>query len=134
MAVNLIANDYYMEISSANIIDLNQYAANPVEHYKNFALAQVNDHVIRMSIMTEDFYWHYHPNSDETFIVIEGTLLLDLKTGTIELNKGQMITVPKNIPHRTRPQNGPSINLPIELDTMETVQVDEKGVSMINNN
>jgi mannose-6-phosphate isomerase-like protein (cupin superfamily) len=76
--------------------------------------------------MTEDFYWHYHPNSDETFMVIEGTLLFDLETETIELTKGQMITIPKNMPHHTRPKNGRSVNLTIELTAMETVRIEKE--------
>jgi mannose-6-phosphate isomerase-like protein (cupin superfamily) len=113
-----------MSIFSPNIIDLDEYSGKAINSYNNFALSQVNDHVVRMSVMTEDFYWHYHPNSDETFMVIEGTLLLDLEAGTIELNKGQMITVPRNIPHRTRPKGGQSVNLTIELATMETVRLE----------
>ncbi|WPU94098.1 cupin domain-containing protein [Mucilaginibacter sabulilitoris] len=113
-----------MTISSANIVDLNEHSGKAAGGYKNFPLSEVNDHVIRMSIMTEDFYWHYHPNSDETFIVIEGTLMLDLETGTIELNKGQMITVPKNIAHRTRPKGAQSVNLTIELTAMKTVRIE----------
>ena len=115
-----------MNISSADIIDFKDYAGLSVDNYKNFALSEVNDHVIRLSIMKADFYWHYHPNSDETFIVIDGTLLIDFETGTIELNKGQMITVPKNLPHRTRPKDGQSINLTIELTAMETVRIDRE--------
>ena len=113
-----------MSISSSDIIDLQTLADAAVGNYHNFALSQVNDHVVRMGIMTEDYYWHYHPNSDETFIVLEGTLLLDLDTETIELQKGQMITVPKNMPHRTRPKNGRSVNLTIELTAMETVRLE----------
>ncbi|MBC7400572.1 MAG: cupin domain-containing protein [Mucilaginibacter sp.] len=114
-----------MSISSADIIDLNGHTTNTVDSYINIPLTEVNDHVVRMSVMTEDFYWHYHPNSDETFMVIEGTLLIDLETGTIELNKGQMITVPKNMPHRTRPKDGRSVNLTIELTAMETVRIEK---------
>lgn len=113
-----------MTISAADIIDLSVHSEKEAGGYKNFALSEVNDHVIRMSIMTRDFYWHYHPNSDETFIVVEGTLLLDLETETIELNKGQIITVPKNVPHRTRPKGAQSINLTIELTAMETVRIE----------
>jgi mannose-6-phosphate isomerase-like protein (cupin superfamily) len=113
-----------MSISSADIIDINTLAGQAVENYKNFALTHVNNHVVRMSIMTEDYYWHYHPNSDETFWVMDGTLLLDLEAETIELSKGQMITVPKNVAHRTRPKDGPSINLTIELTDMETVRLE----------
>jgi mannose-6-phosphate isomerase-like protein (cupin superfamily) len=114
-----------MSISPSDIIDINALTAQGLDNYKNFALTHVNDHVIRMSIMTEDYYWHYHPNSDETFLVAEGTLLLDLKSETLELSKGQMITVPKNVPHRTRPKGGPSVNLTIELKDMETVRLED---------
>jgi mannose-6-phosphate isomerase-like protein (cupin superfamily) len=112
-----------MNLSPADIIDLNVHTVNIADAYKNIPLTEVNDHVVRLAVMTEDFYWHYHPNSDETFMVIEGTLLLDLETETIELTKGQMITVPKNLPHRTRPKGGRSVNLTIELTAMETIRI-----------
>ncbi len=70
-----------MTLSSADVIDITTQAASVTNVYKNIALTEVNDHVIRLAVMTEDFYWHYHPNSDETFMVIEGTLLLDFETG-----------------------------------------------------
>jgi mannose-6-phosphate isomerase-like protein (cupin superfamily) len=115
-----------MSISSSDIVDFNELSRKITDGYKNFPVAQVNDHVVRMSVMTEDFYWHYHPNSDETFIVVEGTLLLDLETGTMELTQGQMITVPKNVVHRTRPKEARSVNLTFELAAMETERVDSK--------
>ena len=110
-------------LSSAHIIDLARYAREPTDGYKNFVISHVNDHVIRMSIMTENFYWHYHPNSDETFIVLEGTLLLDLEAGTVEIGKGQLFTVPANVHHCTRPKGKRSVNLTFELEDMETVRV-----------
>lgn len=104
-------------------VDLNAYHQAISAPYANHLLSAVNDHVIRISVMTGDFYWHYHPNSDETFMVLDGTLLLDLETGTIELNKGQMYTVTANTPHRTRPKGGRSVNLTFELADMATVRL-----------
>src|ERR1700748_3865499 len=78
--------------------------------YVNLALTQVNDHVIRISLMTEEFYWHYHPNSDETFQVLEGMLYIDFEDETIALQPGALLTVPKGKIHRTRPKDGRSIN------------------------
>jgi mannose-6-phosphate isomerase-like protein (cupin superfamily) len=115
-----------MPLFATDIIDLNQLTQNAPHSYQNTALTEVNNHVVRMGVMTEDYFWHYHPNSDETFMVIEGTLLLDLENETIELSKGQMITVPQNISHRTRPKGVRSINLTIELTDMETVRIDTK--------
>jgi mannose-6-phosphate isomerase-like protein (cupin superfamily) len=112
-----------MDSSPNKPIDLNEYHQAIADHYTNHTLTNINDHAVRISIMTEDFYWHYHPNSDETFIVLEGTLLLDLETGTVEINKGQMFTVAANTTHRTRPKGSRSVNLTIELADMETVRI-----------
>ena len=108
-----------------HITNLSEIAATATGPYANFELAHVNDHVVRMSVMTESFYWHRHPNSDETFLVLEGELLIDLGDNTVTLTRGQIMTVPKNVPHRTRPGTAKSVNLTIELATMETVRLDQ---------
>jgi mannose-6-phosphate isomerase-like protein (cupin superfamily) len=110
---------------SPKVINLIETAAAATEPYANFALAQVNDHVVRMSVMTESFYWHLHPNSDETFLVLEGELLIDIGGQTCALTNGQMLTIPKNTPHRTRPGTARSVNLTFELTTIETVRLDQ---------
>jgi mannose-6-phosphate isomerase-like protein (cupin superfamily) len=110
--------------TSSQLIDLIQTAASTTAPYANFTVAQVNDHVIRMSVMTESFYWHRHPNSDETFLVLEGELILDIADKTHTLTRGQMVTVPKDVPHRTRPGTPRSVNLTVELASIETVRLD----------
>jgi len=110
--------------TNCQLIDLIQIAATATEPYANFTVAQVNDHVIRMSVMTESFYWHRHPNSDETFLVLEGELLIDIAGKTLTLTRGQMVTVPKDVPHRTRPGTARSVNLTVELAAMQTIRLD----------
>lgn len=92
--------------------------------YTNLPLALVNDHVVRVSVMTEAFYWHLHPNSDETFLVMEGVVVIDLLNSTVELQPGQLFTIPKNTPHRTRPKGERSVNLTFESMDMETVKIE----------
>ena len=112
-----------MDHPSNPIIDYAAIIAANTESYKNIPLTPVNDHVIRLSIMTEPFYWHRHPNSDETFLSVEGTLLIELENDTIELTPGQLFTVPKNANHRTRPKGFLSVNLTVELKEIETVLI-----------
>jgi mannose-6-phosphate isomerase-like protein (cupin superfamily) len=109
----------------AKVINLIETAATQTGPYANFELAQVNDHVVRMSVMTESFYWHRHPNSDEIFLVLEGELLIDFADKTITLTRGEMTTVPKNVPHRTRPGTARSVNLTVELKSIETERLDQ---------
>jgi mannose-6-phosphate isomerase-like protein (cupin superfamily) len=105
------------------IIDLQQETL-AIEVYKNIPLSLVNNHVVRMSVMTEPYYWHYHPNSDEVFLVIEGIVCIDLEERTVELAPGQLFTIPANVRHRTRPQGSRSVNLTFELANMETIKME----------
>jgi mannose-6-phosphate isomerase-like protein (cupin superfamily) len=88
--------------------------------YDNHALANVNDHVVRISVMTQPYHWHCHPNSDETFLVIEGGLVIEFEQGEIQLAPGQMATVSRGVPHRTRPLGRRSVNLTFEAANTET--------------
>jgi mannose-6-phosphate isomerase-like protein (cupin superfamily) len=98
--------------------------AQGLDIYKNIPLTLLNDHVVRLAVMTEAFYWHYHPNSDEVFIVLEGTLYIDLEDRTVELNVGQLFTIPANVRHCTRPKGSRSVNLTFELADMQTIKIE----------
>jgi mannose-6-phosphate isomerase-like protein (cupin superfamily) len=110
-----------MNIPPLTVIDVQQEAQG-VDSYKNSPVVFINDHVVRLSIMTEPFYWHYHPNSDEVFLVMEGTLCIDLEDGTVVLGPGQLFAIPANTRHCTRPLGGRSVNLTFELAGIETIK------------
>jgi mannose-6-phosphate isomerase-like protein (cupin superfamily) len=91
--------------------------------YDNHPIAEINDHVVRIATMTEPYHWHFHPNSDETFLVIEGRLSIEFESGLVELDPGQLVTIPRGVRHRTRPVGARSVNLTFELAQAETVGV-----------
>jgi mannose-6-phosphate isomerase-like protein (cupin superfamily) len=84
------------------------------EPYRNVSLARVNDHEIRMSVMTGQFRWHRHPDSDETFYGIDGDLVIEFEDGEIVVKPGEFLTVPAGTLHRTRPGGSCSVNLTFE--------------------
>ena len=89
--------------------------------YCNCSIARVNDHEIRMSVMTSGFPWHRHCNSDETFFVIDGDLVLEFEDREVTLQPGQFLTVPKGVRHRTRPAGARSVNLTFERIGTEAI-------------
>ncbi|WP_321799945.1 cupin domain-containing protein [Caballeronia sp. J97] len=97
--------------------------------YRNEVLAKVNDHDVHVSVMDGSYFWHVHPDSDETFIGIDGVLIIDFDDGPIELRAGQLLTVPAGVRHRTRTGGGRSINLTVEKANTTTVRCDapERG-------
>lgn len=84
------------------VIDVRAVTDDIREEWRNFVLTEVNDHVVRVSVMNRGFHWHRHDQSDETFLVIDGELFVDFEGATRTLKPGQMLTVPKGILHRTR--------------------------------
>ena len=63
-------------------------------------IAEMNDYQFKLAKIKNDFIWHSHEETDEAFIVIEGSMSIELENKTIKLNKGEMIIVPKGTKHR----------------------------------
>lgn len=108
------------------MIDLMQRAKALSGAYENVVLTKFNDHVVRMSRMEKAYSWHFHPNSDEMFLGVEGVLILELENQQIELEPGQVFTVARGVRHRTLPAGSYSVNLTFERVDMETVSVDKR--------
>ncbi len=102
-----------MEDRLHDVITLSK-EAETAEKYDNHSLAKVNDHEVRISVMTEGYHWHRHPDSDEVFLSVEGGLFIDFEDRTVELRPGQMLVVKRGVRHRTRPVGERSVNLTFE--------------------
>lgn len=68
----------------------------------NQTLCRVNDSVVRLGVVQGEYHWHRHEEDDEFFYVVEGRLLIDLESRTVELAPRQGFVVPKGVMHRTR--------------------------------
>src|SRR5262245_55589145 len=107
-----------LPISPIDPLALSQLVQEP---YRNVSLAEINDHEIRMSVMTEQFRWHRHPDSAETFLGIDGGLVIEFEDREVTVLPGQLVTVPAGTLHRTRPAGSRSVNLTFERKDAETV-------------
>jgi mannose-6-phosphate isomerase-like protein (cupin superfamily) len=104
-----------------SVIDPLALSRKVAEPYHNVSLAKVNDHEIRMSVMTKRFRWHRHPDSDETFYGIDGKLVIEFEDREVVVRPGEFVTVPAGTLHRTRPGGERSVNLTFERVGAETV-------------
>jgi mannose-6-phosphate isomerase-like protein (cupin superfamily) len=108
-----------MQSSSYEVVNLSSESTT-AKSYDNHSIAKVNDHEVRISTMTEAYHWHSHPDSDESFLALEGGLFIDFEDRTVELLPGQMITVSRGVGHRTRPISKRSVNLTFERAGAQT--------------
>src|SRR3954468_24743124 len=101
-------------MSTIEKIDLRKEASRVVGDWENFVLADVNDHVVRLSVMRRDFHWHRHTNSDEVLMPVEGSLIVDFEDRSLTLAVGEFVRVPRNVLHRTRPAGEKVVTLSFE--------------------
>ncbi len=93
--------------------------------YNNSILAHINDHCLRMAVMQGDYRWHYHNNTDELFIVLEGELKIEIKdSDTVFLKPGEFIKIPSKTIHKTSAATR-TVNLTIEKNAEDTIFVDK---------
>jgi mannose-6-phosphate isomerase-like protein (cupin superfamily) len=65
-------------------------------------IAEMNDYQFKVVKLDGDFIWHRHDDTDETFVVLEGTLRIDFRDGAATVRAGEMFVVPKHVEHKPR--------------------------------
>jgi mannose-6-phosphate isomerase-like protein (cupin superfamily) len=63
-------------------------------------IATYNNNDIMVAKLEGPFHWHKHDETDDFFLVLKGTLDIELRDRTVTLNAGEVFVVPKGIEHR----------------------------------
>ena len=87
------------------------------EHWTPKIITELNDYQIKIVKVKGDFVWHDHSDTDEFFLVIEGTLFIEFEEETMELNTGELYVVPKGVQHR-----------PYALEECKVMLIEPRGV------
>ena len=75
------------------------------ERWQPKVVAEMNDYQFKVVRIQGDFIWHDHKDTDETFIVLEGDLRIDLRDGPVRVSAGEMFIVPKGVEHKPYAEN-----------------------------
>ncbi|UCB53124.1 MAG: cupin domain-containing protein, partial [Candidatus Zixiibacteriota bacterium] len=81
-------------------INLEEKLARFSEHFSPKIVARMNDYHFKLAKFQGDFVWHSHDDTDETFIVLDGDMRIDLRDGKVDLKAGEMFVVPKGVEHK----------------------------------
>ena len=84
----------------SNGIDLSEKLSTFSEHWSPRTVTQFNNCDVMVVKVQGEFVWHKHDDTDDFFLVLKGTLDLQLRDRTITLGPGQMYVVPKGVEHR----------------------------------
>ena len=88
----------------AEPIDIADKLAQFSEHWSPKVVARLNDYEIKLAKLKGEFVWHTHDDTDELFLVIDGTLTIRLRVGggteqSVVLRAGQLYVVPRGVEH-----------------------------------
>ena len=70
------------------------------EYWVPKVIAEMNDYQIKLVKIKGEFTWHEHKDTDEVFIVIEGSMGIEFKDRIVELKEGELIVVQKAEQHK----------------------------------
>lgn len=104
----------------AGVVDLHERLSLFSEHWSPKVVARLNDYAVKVVKLKGEFVWHSHPETDELFLVVEGTLVIQLRDGDITLGPGQLYVVPKGVEHRPVAEVDVSVVLVEPEDTVNT--------------
>lgn len=90
---------------SYKAINLKEKFALFTEQWTPKVIAEMNDYQFKIVKLQGDFVWHDHPETDETFVVIDGHLRIDFPDGTVNIGPGELFIVPKGVQHKPHAEN-----------------------------
>jgi mannose-6-phosphate isomerase-like protein (cupin superfamily) len=81
------------------VVNLEDKFARFSEQWKPKILAQLNDYHIKAVKLLGEFVWHKHDETDELFLVTEGSLEIRFRDRDVTLGPGELVVLPKGVEH-----------------------------------
>ena len=92
-------------------VDLAAVLARLADVWSPRTVGVVNDYDVRVVRTRGEFTRHRHPDTDEFFLVLTGSLTIRMDDGDVELGPGQMYVVPKGTAHQPVSPEGAEVLL-----------------------
>jgi len=70
------------------------------DHWSPKKIGELNNQQLLLAKLKGEFVFHKHDDEDELFMVIKGSLDIELRDKTVTLNEGEFYIVPKGIEHK----------------------------------
>ncbi len=101
-------------------VDLAAVLAGIDEPWSPRTVAVLNDYDVRVVHTRGEFTRHSHPETDEVFLVLSGSLTIRMDDGDVTLGPGQLYVVPRGTPHQPYSADGAQVLLVEPSATVNT--------------
>ncbi|MGO9560233.1 MAG: cupin domain-containing protein [Acidimicrobiales bacterium] len=89
-----------METARPGPHNIKDVLATVTEMWSPRTIAVVNDYDVRVVKVQGEFTRHSHPDTDEFFLVLSGSLTIRTDSGDVHLEVGDTFVVPRGVPHQ----------------------------------
>lgn len=83
-----------------NVINIKEKFSLFSEHWTPKKIGELNGQQILLAKIKGEFIWHAHEHEDELFMIIKGSLILEFRDKSVELNEGEIYIIPKGVEHK----------------------------------
>ena len=90
------------------------------EPFQPRIVGTMNDYKLMVARTKGEFVWHSHPDTDDFFLVLKGTLTIQLRDRDVVLSAGELFVVPRGVEHCPRSDEGAEILLIEPAGTVNT--------------
>jgi mannose-6-phosphate isomerase-like protein (cupin superfamily) len=80
-------------------VNLKEKFGHFAEHWSPKIVGELNDSYVKVVKLKGEFVWHHHEREDELFLVVEGRLRMQFRTGHQDIGPGEFIIVPRGVEH-----------------------------------
>lgn len=101
-------------------VDLAAALSTITDPWSPLTVATLNDYDLRVVRTQGEFTRHGHPETDEVFLVLSGSLTIRLDDGDVTLGPGQLYVVPRGVPHQPVSVDGAEVLLIEPSSTVNT--------------
>lgn len=70
------------------------------DHWQPRSIGKFNGHDLLVVKALGEFVWHKHDDTDDLFLVLKGTLVIELRDRSVTLGPGELFVVPQGVEHR----------------------------------
>ena len=81
------------------VVNLKAAAGELEEQWSPRVVAQVAEHYVKVAKVQGEFVWHAHEGEDELFLVLKGSLRIQMEEGEVTLAAGDIFVVPAGVRH-----------------------------------
>lgn len=81
------------------VVNLAEKFAQFDDHWHPRIVGELNGQQVKVAKLLGAFDWHHHADEDELFLVIRGTLRMQLQAGEVRIEPGEFFIVPRGVEH-----------------------------------